>query len=100
VAAQGVPLIVFEKGQRKDEVMAAHLARFTGAEGVLFVGKAQEKARVFRTVKRRNPRTGQAYPWLVPSTAMVNHYYFYAVDGDFGPFFLKFCSYFPYTAKL
>ncbi len=25
---------------------------------------------------------------------------FYAVDDDFGPFFLKFCSYFPYNAKL
>ena len=31
---------------------------------------------------------------------MVNHFYFYAVDADFGPFFLKFCSYFPYNAKL
>jgi hypothetical protein len=31
---------------------------------------------------------------------MVNHFYFYCVDGDFGPFFLKFCSYFPYNAKL
>ena len=31
---------------------------------------------------------------------MVNHYYFYCVDEDFGPFFLKFCSYFPYNAKL
>jgi hypothetical protein len=31
---------------------------------------------------------------------MVNHHYFYAVDRDFGPFFLKFCSYFPYNAKL
>jgi hypothetical protein len=31
---------------------------------------------------------------------MVNHYYIYAVDRDFGPFFLKFCTYFPYTAKL
>src|SRR5262249_25632198 len=27
-------------------------------------------------------------------------YYFYGVDDDFGPFFLKFCSYFPYTARL
>jgi hypothetical protein len=36
----------------------------------------------------------------VESTAMVNHYYFYCVDEDFGPFFLKFCSYFPYNAKL
>ena len=31
---------------------------------------------------------------------MVNHFYVYAVDADFGPFFLKFCSYFPYNAKL
>jgi hypothetical protein len=100
VAEHRLPLITFEKGQRKDDVMAAHLARFTADEGVVFVGKAQEKATVFRTEKRRNPSTGQPYPWLVRSTAMVNHYYFYAVDRDFGPFFLKFCSYFPYNAKL
>lgn len=100
VHAQGVPLITFEKGQRKDDVMAEHLARFTAPEGVVFVGRAQEKARVLRTEKRRNPTTGQAYPWLVRSTAMVNHFYFYAVDRDFGPFFLKFGTYFPYTAKL
>jgi hypothetical protein len=31
---------------------------------------------------------------------MVNQWYFYCVDDDFGPFFIKFCSYFPYTAKL
>ena len=31
---------------------------------------------------------------------MINHFYFYCVDADFGPFFLKFCSYFPYTGKL
>ena len=41
-----------------------------------------------------NPKTKQPYPWIVRSTAMVNHYYFYCVDEDFGPFFLKFCSYF------
>lgn len=100
VAEQAVPLVAFEKGQRKDDVMAQHLARFTGEEGILFVGKAQEKAAVCRTEKRRNPQTGQPYPWLVRSTAMVNHYYFYGVDRDFGPFFLKFCAYFPYNAKL
>ncbi len=97
---QGVPLLTFAKGQRKDDVAAEHLARFQGQEGVLFIGKAQEKARVFRTEKRRNPETGQPYPWIVPATALVNHYYIYAVDADFGPFFLTFCSYFPYTAKL
>src|SRR6185437_15239553 len=33
-------------------------------------------------------------------TGLVNQFYFYCVDADFGPFFLKFCSYFPYNAKL
>ena len=100
VEESGIPLIRFRKNQRKDDVAGEHLARFTKNEGVLFVGKAQEKTPVFRTEKRRNPETGRSYPWIVRSTAMVNHYYFYCVDKDFGPFFLKFCSYFPYTAKL
>ena len=31
---------------------------------------------------------------------MVNHFYFYGFDDDFGPFFVKFGTYFPYTAKV
>src|SRR6266849_2940192 len=46
---QGIPLVYFRKGQRKDEVAQEHLARFTGTEGVLFIGVAQEKARLPRT---------------------------------------------------
>ena len=92
--------LLFAKGQRKDDVMAEHLRRFEAEEGVVFIGKAQERAVVFRTEKRHSRRSGQPYPWIVKSTAMVNHYYIYAVDRDFGPFFLKFCSYFPYNAKL
>ena len=45
-------------------------------------------------------RPGRPTRGSVDSTAMVNHYYFYVFDDDFGPFFLKFCSYFPYNAKL
>ncbi len=41
-----------------------------------------------------------AYPWIVKTTGVVNHFYVYGVDVDFGPFFLKFCSYFPYNARL
>jgi hypothetical protein len=95
-----IRVVEFQKRQRKDDIAKQYLAEFKGEEGVVFVGKAQEKASVFRTEKRRNPATGQSYPWIVRSTAMVNHYYFYGVDADFGPFFLKFCSYFPYNGKL
>jgi hypothetical protein len=94
-----IPLITFEKGQRKEEVAKEHRRCFRRKEGVLLVGKAQEKAAVFRTEKRKD-RLGEQYPWIVRSTAMVNQYYFYCLDADFGPFFLKFSSYFPYTAKL
>jgi len=100
VAEHEIPLVVFRKGQRKDAVMAEHLRKFRPEEGVVFVGKAQEKTPVFRTEKRKSPTTGRPYPWIVRSTAMVNHYYIYAVDRDFGPFFLKFCTYFPFNAKL
>ena len=98
VATHGIDLVPFEKGQRKDDVAQDYLARFDGEEGVLFVGKAQEKASVFRTEKRRDARG--VYPWIIRSTAMPNHYYFYILDKDFGPLFIKFCSCFPYPAKV
>ena len=97
---EGVPLVDFKRGERKDDIAKEHLARFTADEGVLFVGRAQKKATVFRTEKRRNATTGRPYAWIVQSSAMVNQFYVYAVDADFGPFFLKFSSYFPYTGRL
>src|ERR1700751_4994932 len=100
VADEGIDLLSFAKGERKDDVTQKYVRKFAKREGVVYVGKAQEKARVMRTERRRSRRTGGTYPWIVESTAMVNHYYFYCVDEDFGPFFLKFCSYFPYNAKM
>jgi hypothetical protein len=100
VDEEQIPLITFAKGQRKDDIAKEYHAHFHGTEGIVFVGKAQEKTPVFRTEKRRNPDTGLTYPWIVRSTAMVNHFYFYGLDEDFGPFFIKVCTYFPYNAKL
>jgi hypothetical protein len=105
VAAHGLDLVHFRKGERKDGIARRYLAEATRAdgsipEGILFVGRAQEKALVFGTQKRRSPVTGASYAWLVRESVLVNHFYFYGFDDDFGPFFLKFCSYFPYTARL
>ena len=105
-AARGVEVVRFAKGQRKDEVTAGYLRRAEVderglvPEQVLYLGVAQEKQRVFRTSKRRNPVTGATYPWLVPGSGVVNQYYFYCVDEDFGPVCVKFSSYFPYTGRL
>lgn len=97
---EGVEIVAFAKGQRKDEVTRERLARFTAAEGVLYIGTAQERFATFRMIKKINERTGQRYPWLTRSTVMCNPYYFYLVDEDFGPLFIKFSSYFPYTARV
>ena len=99
-AEREIPVVRFEKGQRKDDVALEHLPRFGELEGIYMVGVAQEKIGTFRTEKRRNPQTGAAYPWIVRASALVNHYYLYGLDVEFGPFFLKFSSYFPYGAKL
>jgi hypothetical protein len=96
----GVDLVMFRKGQRKDDVAKEYLARYGFREGVLFIGKAQEKARVFRTIRKKNPQTGKSYPWITRGSALPNHYYFYLLDEDFGPLFIQFCSYFPYAVKV
>jgi hypothetical protein len=95
-----IPIVLFLKRQRKEEVAAEMRAKHPVTDGVVFIGKAQEKCTVYRTEKRHNPKAQRAYAWIVKATALVNHYYFYCVDENFGPFFLKFCSYFPYNAKL
>ena len=106
VAARGLDLVRFAPGQRKDLVTAGYLQRAeTDDRGlvpaqVLYVGVAQEKQKVFRTSKRRNPVTGATYPWLVPGSGVVNQYYFYCVDEEFGPVCVKFSGYFPYTGRL
>src|SRR5229473_422749 len=69
-AQHEVPLVQFPNGQRKDDVMAEHLRKFQRPEGVVFIGKAQEKTPVFRTEKRKSPKTGRPYPWIVRSTAI------------------------------
>ena len=89
IAARGVDLVAFGKGEDKDAIAHRYLAGFPGTEGVLFVGRAQEKAWVFRTQKRRNPATGTEYLWLTRATLQVNYFYFYCVDADFGPFFIN-----------
>ncbi|MGH3468538.1 MAG: hypothetical protein ACRDQF_12515, partial [Thermocrispum sp.] len=49
---------------------------------------------MWRTQRRYNPVSGGSYAWLVRASAFINFFYFYCVDADFGPFFLKFSTYF------
>jgi hypothetical protein len=95
---EGIDLFTFERGERKEDVAKEYLADFLREEGVLFIGKAQEKIKTVRT-ERRYDEHGP-YPWLVMSTAVVNQYYCYVLDDNFGPMFIKLSSYFPYNGKV
>src|SRR5437870_4148456 len=83
-----IPLHEFTKDERKDDVAAKYRAHYSARarararanEGVVFVGKAQEKTKVFRTERRISAATGKKYPWIVESTGVVNHFYFYCQD--------------------
>jgi len=101
-ARHAVRVVEFRPGQRKDEVMREHLAAFLAAgrtEGVVFIGRAQEKVSVFATTRRRDA-DGNPYPWIVRESRVVTQWYLYCYDSCAGPFFLKYCGYFPYNAKL
>lgn len=100
IDTRGLELVRFAKGQSKDQVAKEYLALRSGGDQVLFAGVAQEKARIWRTSQRRDPATGKRYPWLYQDQAMVNHWYFYGFDAGFGPFYIKFCGYFPFTGQV
>lgn len=96
---QDIPLVAFERGQRKDAVAQEHRRDFFRHEGVVFVGVAQEKARAFKARKHRTPSGSVAFDFS-RQWVCVNHYYFYFQDRQWGPGFVKIGSYMPYPVKL
>jgi hypothetical protein len=98
-SSHDVPLIAFERGQRKDDVVAEHRARRPMDDGVVVIGVAQEKMRAFKAQKRRGPGKAISFDFSRQSVA-VNHYYFYVQDPEWGPAFVKLGTYLPYPIKL
>ena len=86
--------MTFEKGQRKDDVAQEYLAAFDGRGGRPVHRQGSGKGQRLPH-RETTDAQGNKYPWIIRSTAMPNHYYFYILDRDFGPLFIKFCSYFP-----
>jgi hypothetical protein len=94
-----IPVVQFERGQRKDDVAAEHRARFTGSAGVVFIGVAQERASSFRAQKQPGPQGGVHFNFSRQPVA-VNHYYFYLQDSEWGPAFVKVGTYLPYPVRV
>ena len=52
------------------------------------------------TAYERQTSTGTPRWWFTKDDRRVSCYYFYLWDFDFGPAFVKICTYFPYPAKI
>ena len=66
---EGIEIVHFERGQRKDEETQRRLKQFQAEEGVLYIGVAQEKFAGFRVIKKISAYTGTAFPWLARGMA-------------------------------
>jgi hypothetical protein len=55
---------------------------------------------VFAAYDRRADRPGLPQYAFAKADRRVSVFYFYIWDDDFGPGFIKICSYFPYPAKV
>jgi hypothetical protein len=98
----GVPVIRFAKGQRKLDVVRPYLQKMqdNGQTGVAVIGTAQEFQRVFTGTTVRPEAGGAPHFSYAKADRRVTSYYFYVVDEQFGPGFVKCCSYFPYPLKI
>jgi hypothetical protein len=97
-AAQGLTIVDFAKGARKDELAQAALAQCDRPSGVVLIGKAQEQTSAFSG--RRADREGKVWFTYSRRTVHVTYYYFYILDEDFGLAFIKVCTYLPFEVKV
>ena len=86
---------------RKLDHVQPHLDRAArqGRTGVVAIVAAQELVWVW-SGKKRDPQPGQSRFDFVKERRQCTAYYFYVLDADFGPGFIKIVSYFPYPAKV
>jgi hypothetical protein len=92
-----IPVVKFNKGTRKIDVMRPLLARAAGAgrPQVVAIGWAQEFQLVWDARKRDTGPSRSPQFSFAKAERRVTCYYFYVWDERWGPAFVKVCAYFP-----
>jgi hypothetical protein len=90
-----IPLYQFNHKERKDDIANEFRRQRQVRDGIVFIGVAQEKAQAYNGKK-----VDGHFQFERDKTVYVNHYYFYIDDAEFGPLFIKVCSYAPWSVKL
>jgi len=99
-ADQQIPLIEFERGQRKEDIAAPlfEKARLADREGVVLIGWAQERVNVFSPPNKQDRQSGKFAPKRHP--ARPKTFYFYIWDRDWGPTNIRICTYAPFAMRI
>ena len=92
---EAIPVYQFRHKEKKDDLANEFRRQRPVRDAIVFIGVAQEKAQAFNGRKIN----GQ-FQFDRDKTVYVNHYYFYIDDEEFGPLFVKVCSYAPWSIKL
>jgi hypothetical protein len=100
--ANHIPLVRFRRDDRKIDVMRPYLNRAarTGRPQVAVIGVAQEFQVVWTARKRDTDPAKPPQFSFTKQQRRVTVFYVYLWDDDFGPAFIKICSYFPYPIKV
>lgn len=101
VTTSGVEVLRFRPGESKEDIARPYQdeAATTGRFGLVLVGKAQERISAWRGyVDRAHPSHRPGHPHISWSrqSAVPDQWYFYFADEQWGPVFVKCCSYAPY----
>jgi len=97
-----IPVVRFRRDDRKVDVMRPYLDRAarTGRSQVAAIGVAQEFQVVWTARKRDTDPAKPPQFSFTKEQRRVTVFYVYVWDDDFGPAFIKICSYFPYPIKV
>jgi hypothetical protein len=106
-AEHQVPILRLKKPDRTrwDDRKLDHVrpyldkAESEGRSGVVAIVADQEFQWVF-SAKNRSHKPGVASFDFIKEDRRVGMYYFYILDQEFGPGFIKICTYFPYPTKV
>ncbi len=96
-AANEIPVVRFAKSDVKEDVARKHMQKAEREDrtGVVMLGIAQEKAFAWRGW-RDGGRDAHPHFEFARQAVFVNHFYWYILDPEWGPSFVKTNAYAPY----
>ncbi len=96
-----MPVVRFRRGECKEDIARPFQdeAAAAGRSGLVLVGKAQERTSAWRGyVDRTHGAHGASHPHIAwrRMSSVPDHWYLYFADAEWGPAFVRLCSYAPY----